>query len=142
MTNLFILKLIWKRFLNYNGRISFTHEIQWISQIYTVISKIIPVESFSAGAITLRKWPMKSRDSWIKSTIEYSDWTLAQSYDACWERLNRDNFRYTMQLRWTGFLQKILSYVGYLTNLWPLLSFYSFLIKLNNHNFLTQFNFS
>jgi hypothetical protein len=55
---------------------------------------MIPSGRFISGVITLRKWPMKSRDCWIKSTIELCDWTLAQSYDAWYKRPNRDHFRY------------------------------------------------
>ena len=58
----------------------------WFTVYYRKsISKMMPSGPFLSGVITLRKWPMKSRHSWIKSKIEWCDWTLAQSYDAWWK---------------------------------------------------------
>ena len=59
----------------------------WIGDIYSnianiVISKILPSVIFILSVINLIKWPIKSRDSWIESTIGYYDWTLDQSDDA------------------------------------------------------------
>ena len=48
------------------------------------------------SVINLIKWPIKSRDSWIESTIGYYDWTLAQSDDAQDKNHTRQDLRYYM----------------------------------------------
>ena len=65
------------------------------------ISKMIPTALFRPLVITLRKWPMEYRNSWIKSTIEYSDKTLAHSYDEWSKRRSKDHFRYRLNFKTT-----------------------------------------
>ena len=72
----------------------FSRKFQKQKEIDIFISKILPSVIFILSAINLIKWPIKSRDSWIESTIGYYDWTLAQSDDAQDKNHTRQDLRY------------------------------------------------
>jgi hypothetical protein len=71
----------------------FDEIIYFCSHIFR-ISKIIPIASFSARVITLTQYPITILDCRLNSRIPRFNWLKSQSYDACREMRNRDNFRY------------------------------------------------